>query len=227
MAKEGSIYLRTYSVSPYVNQVLHNCTVWEAARATSAMPDIFRPIDITESNMISDIFRESIESCYGNSNPTEKLLEEANRVYGSNRRVRCVLSIGTGLVARADMISPYEWNHGPPSIAGIVGKIQWECEQTHECFTWHNLAQDAQNKFYFRLNPERWAEDAELQDWNQIFRLDAAVGHQLAREPMKTEVGKLADLLCDQTPRREYHTFRDLDFRERNLGSFDQILSGR
>ena len=120
------------------------------------------------------------------------------------------MSIGTGLVARADMIPPYEWNSGPPSLAEIVGIIQWECEQTHERIARRNHAQAAQNKFYFRLNLERGAEDLELQDWNHIDRLDAAVEHQLAREPMKTEVGKLAELLCDQTPRREYHRLRDL-----------------
>jgi hypothetical protein len=194
------------------------------------MPDIFRPIKITGSNIIagiSSISRESIESWYGNSNPTEKLLEEAERVYGSNRRVRCVLSIGTGLAARADMVPPHGWNRRdvPPTFAEIVGKIQSVCELTHLSIIVANRAQDAQNKFYFRLNLDRGAEDLELQDWDHIDRLDAAVEHQLAREPMKTEVRKLAGLLCDQTPRRAYHTFRDLDVRGRKFRSM--ILSGR
>lgn len=110
------------------------------------------------------------------------------------------------------MIPPHGWNRYdmPPSLAEIVGDIQSICEQTHESIARRNRAQDARNKFYFRLNLERGAEDLELQDWDHVDHLDAAVERQLAREPMKTDVGKLADLLCDQTPGREYHTFHNL-----------------
>jgi hypothetical protein len=190
-------YLRNYNL--YNNR----CAIWEAARATSATPGIFKPVKIAGTRGIS---AEYVDPGLEHSNPTEKLLEEASGLFGQDRRVKCVLSIGTGRVSR-------RWKTratAAPYLASTVLGFTTSCELKHETFAERLRAQSSQTQFYFRLNLVQ--VDVELQDWNQIDRLSAAVKRQLAIEPMKTEIGALADLLCarDGSPTRKYHTFKDL-----------------
>jgi hypothetical protein len=185
-----------------------NLTVWEAARATSAVPGIFKPIIITRPNPVSPRGRNSftyIGPGLEHSNPTDLLFTEAIRVYGDRRRVKFILSIGTGNMAHRIT------NQGnfAPSLAFTAVDITRSCETVHQ-----RLAERfrAHSQVYFRLNLDQGADDAQLQDWEQVDRLSAAIERQLATEPMKTELETLADLLCerDGSPGRKYHTLGDL-----------------
>ncbi|KAH8824212.1 acyl transferase/acyl hydrolase/lysophospholipase [Flagelloscypha sp. PMI_526] len=68
-----------------------DCTIWEASRATTAMPDFFRPIVIRDKN-VSQTF---VGGMVRWSNPTDVLTKEAARLFG-NRHVACIISIGSG-----------------------------------------------------------------------------------------------------------------------------------
>jgi len=191
--------LRTYSSD--LNKV--DCTAWEAARATSQATAVFSGISITWLDGTSmTYFGPYIKD----SNPTEKLLQEASRVYGQGRQVKCVLSIGTGKLAQKKMNKkPF----APHFVKTVIETVK-SCEDSHNILAERFRARNPQNQVYFRFNLRQVAEDVHLHDWNQIDRLGADIKSQLAVEPMKTEIGKLAGLLCYHDPGREYHQLGDL-----------------
>lgn len=68
-----------------------NCMIWEAARATSATPELLKPMEIGHAGMK----QRYIDGGLGNNNPTSLVLREAHQMYPS-RRIILVASIGAG-----------------------------------------------------------------------------------------------------------------------------------
>jgi len=67
---------RTYKVSKNESA---NCTIWEAARATTADTPLFSPIEISEPHGIGEIFSGGA-LIY--NNPSELVLDEAMHIWG-------------------------------------------------------------------------------------------------------------------------------------------------
>ncbi|KAG6809485.1 hypothetical protein H0H92_016064 [Tricholoma furcatifolium] len=99
---------RSYEVK--ANQE-HNCTIVQAARATTATPQFFKPVAIGK---ISEKF---VGASFGHINPATCVLEEAQLVFGSSYPVACLLSIGAG---HSDI---NEWQ-APKSLKEIVNTLQ-------------------------------------------------------------------------------------------------------
>jgi patatin-like phospholipase/acyl hydrolase len=64
------------------------CKIWEAARATSAAPTFFKPIEIGERNLKVAYFDAAI----GHNNPSKLILQEAKTV-APNARIICLVSV--------------------------------------------------------------------------------------------------------------------------------------
>jgi hypothetical protein len=70
----------------------YNCTIMEAIQAATALPDWFPPVTVGPTHL-----RELLTSgIIGYNNPTKKALEEAKRLFGSDRNASIVLSFGSG-----------------------------------------------------------------------------------------------------------------------------------
>lgn len=80
---------RTYDVHKNNN---FNCKIWEAARATSAAPLFFKRIAIGGVGLQE----EYVEGALGCNNPVNQVIEESGLIYGQERTIDCVVSIGTG-----------------------------------------------------------------------------------------------------------------------------------
>ena len=72
---------RTYS-SQYEEPIVEDCTIWQAARATTAAPTFFKPVTIGNQTFI--------DGGMAHNNPTSLALREVARVF-PNRRLACVL----------------------------------------------------------------------------------------------------------------------------------------
>ncbi|KAJ7447392.1 acyl transferase/acyl hydrolase/lysophospholipase [Mycena latifolia] len=68
-----------------------DCMIWEAARATSATPGLFKPMEIGSRRMKQQYIGGSL----GHNNPTALVLTEAEHIYPSHPVV-LVVSIGSG-----------------------------------------------------------------------------------------------------------------------------------
>ncbi|KAH8813781.1 hypothetical protein DL96DRAFT_1821026 [Flagelloscypha sp. PMI_526] len=68
-----------------------DCTLLEAARASTATPGLFSPISIGPEH-IGEIF---VSAELGWNNPTDELTEEASRVF-KGQHITCIINIGSG-----------------------------------------------------------------------------------------------------------------------------------
>ena len=74
------------------------CSIWQAARATSAAPLYFPPIRFGNPPTYY------IDGGLKYNNPTRALFQEANAVWrGSGQKIGCLISIGTGIKALKDV----------------------------------------------------------------------------------------------------------------------------
>jgi len=114
-----------------------NPTLIEAIRISWATPGLFSPVRVG-----IELVHELTSAVLGYNNPTLKAIEEAYEVFGPNRRVSCILSLGTGPVS-----TPAVSKDGDVPIQ----KIAEDTETTAE----HLKRRYASLQVYFRLSVNR------------------------------------------------------------------------
>ncbi|KDQ50113.1 hypothetical protein JAAARDRAFT_142522, partial [Jaapia argillacea MUCL 33604] len=142
-----------------------NCMVWEAARATSAAPNIFKPITIGDSFM-QELFIGGSTGC---NNPIRQVLQEADLIFPS-KHVACVLSIGAGHPKNISFASSGGLfsNVLPLSVCTTMHDIATDCEGTAE-----EMARQFRtiSNFYFRFNVDQGLQSFKLGQWDRLNEL--------------------------------------------------------
>ncbi|KAF8573609.1 FabD/lysophospholipase-like protein [Ramaria rubella] len=120
----GPRLFRTYETPKYAT---FNCTIWEAARATSAAPTFFKRIVIGPPGSSEHY----IDGGIGCNNPIKQVLEEAEVIF-PGRKVACIISIGTGQPQTIGMPPPSLFQRVLPlDVIQVLRSISTDCEQTH------------------------------------------------------------------------------------------------
>ncbi|KAJ7105332.1 acyl transferase/acyl hydrolase/lysophospholipase [Mycena epipterygia] len=152
------------------------CMIWEAARATSATPGLFKPVEIG----LQGIKQLYVDGSIGNNNPTSLLLEEAKLMYPRNSIV-LVSSIGSGHPDVIQISQPLSSS----TMAKAVKMIATDCEKTHE---------ETARKFrstpntYFRFNVEQGMQGLEAQRWEKSSEVSAHTNAYLRRADTKSKL---------------------------------------
>jgi hypothetical protein len=177
---KAAVRMRTY---PTEDNDPFQAQIWQVARATSAAPTYFLPIDINGIRYG--------DGRIGWDNPTMEALSEANYVW-PGRPITCVVSIGTGLEDAIQLVTESK----APSISGVLGQLfrsltpkqafelavaQYcvscvtSCERTHGQVA-SNLAKFGIDRpwQYVRLNVPQGMAKIGLQEWKK-FRMIAAL----------------------------------------------------
>ncbi|KII83259.1 hypothetical protein PLICRDRAFT_58481 [Plicaturopsis crispa FD-325 SS-3] len=178
------VHLRTYN---HGNQPSICCTIWQAARATSATIGLFKKIEIVSDGIPISY----VDAGTGYNNPTAELLKEANFIFPS-QFAACIISIGAGQVHRAIAPRPralFQKNM-PPGLADTMAAIATDCEK---------IAQDVAGRFseednvYFRFNVDQGLQDVAVAQWERMGEIKAHTEQYL----LGYEVGqKLAAAFC-------------------------------
>ena len=144
-----------------------NPTIVEAICATMALPSHFAPVKIGPPRREQSF----IGGALGANNPTRLLLEEASVVFGKDRRVAQVLSLGCGLSRVLSVGSSDETD-----VHELFRDISADCEAVvHELSTrLFNI--DAYN----RLNVDRGMEGIGMEHWNQLGDIESHTAAYLA-----------------------------------------------
>lgn len=142
------VRLRTYN-SP---ENTFNGTIWEAARATSAVPRFFEPCIIQGRSYSA-----------GYSNPSSEALREAREIW-PGCEIGCLLSIGSGLEREFELteIDESGERHNQSyrrvesstvsiEVASYIDDLIHECETTHSEMSLQLLSFD-RDDVYFRFN---------------------------------------------------------------------------
>ena len=121
-----------------------HCTIWQAARATSAAPLYFAPIQLGKP------LRNYVDGGLTLNNPVRALHDEAKRFWGKiSRSIGCIISISTGVPALKST-----GNTGKSIIESLMS-IATDTQQTADEF-----ADEIENSYdtdpiaYFRFNVE-------------------------------------------------------------------------
>lgn len=155
----GPTLFRTYAVTKNAS---YNCTIWEAARATTAAPTIFKRIKIGPPS--SGI--EFVDAGLGCNNPTKEVVAECERVFGGNAQVACIVSIGTGQNTSTRFAKPGVFQKWIPSeLVKILKDIATDSGRTAE-----EMDQKYRNtpRIYYRFDVDRGLQSVSLNEWKRL-----------------------------------------------------------
>jgi patatin-like phospholipase/acyl hydrolase len=182
------VLFRTYD-SPH--EPAAACTIWEAARATSAAPTFFKRIEIGTAPL-AEAF---IDGGLGRNNPTGILLEEAKILFPT-QRVACVVSIGTGDMNPAAIPRPSMMQRViPTEVIHAIADIATDCEATN---------QDMLKRFadtrgvYFRFNVQQGMQNIKLGEWDRVAEVSAHTRQYMQQEDVVQQLGKVANVLKER-----------------------------
>ncbi|KIM31633.1 hypothetical protein M408DRAFT_63973 [Serendipita vermifera MAFF 305830] len=138
-----------------------NPTIVEAICATMAVPSLFAPVKIGPR------LREQsfVGGAVGTNNPTRELLKEAANVFGKDRRVAQILSIGAG---RARLLA-LDHSGDTDSLGRLVKDMAADCGiVARELATRLHSVQA-----YLRLNVDRGMESIKMHDWASLGAIES------------------------------------------------------
>jgi patatin-like phospholipase/acyl hydrolase len=192
----GAVRMRSFSTRDA--ESFSGC-IWQAARATSAAPTYFLPIEI-------DNVRYGDGGLMSN-NPTKEAIAEARNIWPT-RPIGIVVSIGTGIEPALQLKDKAK------GMPGIVQKLidntfpeygfkfavaQYavecitSCEITHEEVLEH-CDREILGANYFRLNVPQGVSSFGLDEWQKLGEMIALTNRYMDREK-KREKRKIAELL--------------------------------
>lgn len=140
----------------------YNCTIWEAARATSAAPRFFRRIYIGDPGLEEQF----IDAGMGCNNPVRYLIEEAGQEFSAERMVSCIVSIGTGKPKVAGFNAPGLFQRVlPRELIKVLADMATDTEA--EASAMEARLQNCPG-LYHRLNVERGLDEISLEEWEKL-----------------------------------------------------------
>jgi patatin-like phospholipase/acyl hydrolase len=153
------------------------CKIWEAARATSAVPTFFKRMEISNK-------QPYIDGGLGCNNPSQLLLKEA-KVF-STHQIGCLLSIGTGQAEVISIRKPGFFQQiVPTDVIDALKAISTDCEATHNDM----LLRFANSpNIYFRINVEQGMQSIKLSEWEKMANVQAHTMQHLRKEEVSQKL---------------------------------------
>jgi predicted acylesterase/phospholipase RssA len=140
----------------------YNCTIWEAARATSAAPRIFERISIEDAG----VKEEFVDAGLGCNNPIRYLVQEARQEFGLERHVSCILSIGMGKRKVAEFKKPSLGQRAVPTkLIRVLASMATDTEAEADAMA--SRYQQCTN-LYHRLNVDDGLDEISLEEWEAL-----------------------------------------------------------
>jgi predicted acylesterase/phospholipase RssA len=130
--------------------------VWQAARATSAAPTFFDPLEIENIATLRD-------GGLLNNNPINEVIPEIQTEF-DDRGISCLVSIGTG-VSKTE-----SFGYGLISIAKACKNIATDTEKAELTFRNSYAASPKQSLHdrYFRFEVEQGLQDIGMEEWKKM-----------------------------------------------------------
>lgn len=182
----GPSLFRSYDVAKN-NE--YNCTIWEAARATSAAPTLFKRITIGPP--ASGI--EYVDAGIGCNNPVKQIIAEAARLFGEDAPIAGIVSIGTGQSGTVGLAKPDAFQKWLPiklinvlkELATDSGRVAEEMEQKYK-----NLP-----GLYNRLDVDRGLQSVSLDEWKRLGDVRAYTKNYMRLEANDRRVDNVVGVL--------------------------------
>lgn len=177
----------------------YNCTIWEAGRATSAAPTFFKRIKIDGEHFV--------DAGLGCNNPIKEVIAEAKLVFGKERKVDCIVSIGTGKAGVVGFDKPTGLQTIlPTDLVNVLKKMVTESSSTAEEM---EQRYEAVRNLYFRFDVDQGLQDVGLEEWK---RLEDVKTHTITYT-METNIDRKIDAVVTSligTPSPKAYTLAQL-----------------
>lgn len=181
MTGKIAVLFRTYQS----RQTHLGCKIWEAARATSATPTLFKQIEIGRSQPF-------VDGGLGCNNPSRLVLDEAKEIYG-DRDLGCLISIGTGQVETISIKKPGIFQRIiPTDVINAVKAIATDCEDTHQAML--GLFANSPNTYY-RLNVEHGMQGIRPSEWEKLSKVEAHTTQYMMRREVEEKLTLLVNAM--------------------------------
>ncbi|KDQ57927.1 hypothetical protein JAAARDRAFT_34743 [Jaapia argillacea MUCL 33604] len=184
---------RLFRTYPSPKNASYDCTIWEAARATSAAPTFFKPIDIGDT-----VKERFVDAGLGNNNPTMRVIEEADLIF-PGRSIACIISIGSGQahVIKLPKSSGMFQNILPLQVVQALRDIATDCERTAD-----DLEKHFRDKpdVYFRFNVEQGLQSVSLGDWDKLGEVGTHTQQYLRKNTVDQRVSIAVKTLREAHP---------------------------
>jgi predicted acylesterase/phospholipase RssA len=169
-AASNAVLMQTYDNFP--SSEAFDCTIWQAARAKSAAPTFFKPIEIERV--------QYADGGVGHNNPAELAIHEAHKIW-PGRPISCLVSIGTGIEDAIQLGDGTEGGKGwkrallgtiSPSTEFGIEVAEWcldlltSSERTNRDLKFRADRLGIQNH-YFRFNVPQGMSKIGLEDWKR------------------------------------------------------------
>ena len=142
--------------------VVDDCPIWQACRATSAAPTFFPPMQIGDPPVAY------VDGGLGHNNPIRALMDEKSHIW-PDRQIGCIVSVGTGIPASRDV---------GRTIKPLFDKLKEMATDTEEIA--REFAEEikykygAEQKMYYRFNVQQGLEQVPLEEWKEMDRIKVA-----------------------------------------------------
>lgn len=140
-----------------------NCKIWEAARATTASPLLFKGIEIAGVGLTGEHF---IDGGLHYNNPAKEVVDEARKVFGDDRHLGVLISIGTGHPGTLGLPKPDAFQKLLPlQLIATLENVTTDCESVAS-----GLQQQYSNRpdIYLRFNVDHGVGRVSLEEWKRM-----------------------------------------------------------
>ncbi|KAE8357463.1 acyl transferase/acyl hydrolase/lysophospholipase [Aspergillus caelatus] len=179
-----TIRLRTYEpADPRILFFYPQCTISQAARATSAAPFYFPEARIGHNKFW--------DGGLTNNNPIDEVYDEKHLLF-PDRGLNCVVSLGTGKCAKMMRSKNILARHPAVSKGGRILANVTNVEAKHRRFEQRMVIDHVQ---YFRFDPSTMGDDINLADVKQLVKLENYATTYLDTPPISALIQWCAQLL--------------------------------
>jgi hypothetical protein len=174
-----------------------DCLIWQAARATTAAPTIFKPVAIRAAPGHTP--QPFVDGGLGCNNPVREVMDEARAVFGGDARLGCLVSVGAGHAAVIGLAAPRQQLGAferllPAGLIMALGSIATDCEKEAQ-----SVARQFRDPLhrYFRFSVERGAEGISLDEWERLDEVTQHTDAYLKDAEVSRSVDRLVKMLCE------------------------------
>jgi hypothetical protein len=160
------------------------CSFVDVACAAIADPDTFSPVSIGRSLTEQHFCGPPM----GSSNPIRAVLKEARLVFGEDRPLSLLLSVGGGQSAPLSVQSSVSLPHG--RLEFIARAVQ-DCERTASEISQQLSEVDA----YLRLDVDKGLENLKISDWHRLGAIKSHTDVYIQSFPISDKIDKALGLL--------------------------------
>lgn len=148
----------------------YNCNIWEAASATAAAPMYFKSVQLIETG------ERWCDGGLRRNNPINEALSELTRERDwKNKRIGCVLSLGTGVAKSAPISSNLA------SVLKAAVAIMTDSDDIARVFASSELGIELfRTHRYFRFSLPQGMQDLQLDDWKETEKMRALTADYLS-----------------------------------------------